>query len=60
MKKRRATASGTATNIPGRKRTRASRQEDGTVTRGANLWGLAGRREMMEMRKLWQLRMPRR
>jgi len=25
-----------------------------------NLWGIAGRREAMEMRRLWQLRIPRR
>jgi hypothetical protein len=24
-----------------------------------NLWGIAGRQEMMEMRRLWQLRIPR-
>jgi len=24
-----------------------------------NLWGIAGRREIMEMRRLWQLRIPR-
>jgi hypothetical protein len=23
-----------------------------------NLWGVAGRREIMEMRRLWQLRIP--
>ena len=60
MDKRRATASGTTNTTAKRKRTRASRQEDGTVTRGANLWGIAGRQEMMEMRRLWQLSMPRR
>jgi hypothetical protein len=26
----------------------------------ANLWGIAGRQEIMEMRMLWQLRIPRR
>lgn len=25
-----------------------------------NLWGIAGRQEIMEMRRLWQLRIPRR
>ena len=60
MEKRRATTSGATTTIPGRKRTRTSTHGDAMSTRGANLWGLAGRREMMEMRKLWQLRMPRR
>ena len=24
-----------------------------------NLWGIAGRQEIMEMRRLWQLRIPR-
>ena len=24
-----------------------------------NVWGLAGRQEIMEMRRLWQLRIPR-
>jgi len=24
-----------------------------------NLWGIAGRREIMEMRRLWQMRIPR-
>ena len=24
-----------------------------------NLWGIAGRQETMEMRRLWQLRIPR-
>jgi len=60
MEKRKATASGTTSTIGRRKRTRASKHGDATSTRTANLWGLAGRREMMEMRKLWQLRMPRR
>ena len=60
MDKQRATASRTTTTIAKRKRTRASGHEDGTRTRASNLWGIAGRREMMDMRKLWQLRMPRR
>jgi hypothetical protein len=25
-----------------------------------NLWGIAGRQEIMEMRRLWQLKIPRR
>jgi hypothetical protein len=25
----------------------------------ANLWGIAGRQEIMEMRRFWQLRIPR-
>lgn len=24
-----------------------------------NIWGIAGRQEIMEMRRLWQLRIPR-
>jgi hypothetical protein len=24
-----------------------------------NLWGIAGRQEIMEMRRLWQIRIPR-
>ena len=60
MEKGGATASGTTTTIAELKRIRASRQEDGTMTRTANLWGIAGRQEMMEMRRLWQLRIPRR
>jgi len=60
MDKRRATASGTTGTIARRKRTRASTHGDAKRTRAANLWGIAGRREMMEMRKLWQLRIPRR
>ena len=24
-----------------------------------NIWGIAGRQEMMDMRRLWQLRIPR-
>lgn len=60
MDNRKATASGTTNTIAKRKRTRASRHEDGTRIRAANLWGIAGRQEMMEMRRLWQLRIPRR
>ena len=60
MDKRRAIASGTTNTVAKHKRTRASRHEDGTRTRAANLWGIAGRQEMMEMRRLWQLRIPRR
>jgi hypothetical protein len=60
MDKRRATGSGTTATVAKPKMTRASRQEDETRTHAANLWGIAGRQEVMEMRKLWQLRMPRR
>ena len=60
MDKRRATASGTRNTTANRKKTRASRYADGTMSRTANLWGIAGRQEIMEMRRLWQLRMPRR
>lgn len=31
----------------------------GPVSSAFNLWGLAGRQETMEMRRLWQLRIPR-
>jgi len=60
MDKRRATASDTTNRTAKRKKTRASRHADGTMADVANLWGIAGRQEMMEMRRLWQLRMPRR
>jgi len=60
MEKQRETASGTNSTIARRKSTQTSTHGDAGSIRAANLWGLAGRREMMEMRKFWQLRMPRR
>jgi hypothetical protein len=37
----------------------ASRTERALRQTPYNLWGLAGRQETMEMRRLWQLRIPR-
>jgi len=38
----------------------ASIQERAPAITPLNLWGIAGRREIMETRRLWQLRIPRR
>ena len=59
MDKRRTTGSGTSNTTANRKKTRVSKHPGGTMSRTANLWGIAGRQDMMEMRRLWQLRMPR-
>jgi len=39
---------------------KASIQERAPANTPVNLWGIAGRREIMETRRLWQLRIPRR
>jgi hypothetical protein len=39
---------------------KASMQERALASTLVNLWGIAGRREIMDTRRLWQLRIPRR
>jgi len=39
-----------------RKKTR--KKEENKFPSPVNLWGIAGRQEMMELRRLWQLRIP--
>jgi hypothetical protein len=44
----------------GSKSNKAAIQERAQANTLVNLWGIAGRREIMETRRLWQLRIPRR
>jgi hypothetical protein len=41
------------------KSNKESMVEGAPATSWANLWGIAGRSEIMAMRRLWQLRIPR-
>lgn len=41
------------------KKGKASMKEKGEKPSLINIWGIAGRQEIMDMRRLWQLRIPR-
>jgi hypothetical protein len=43
----------------GDKKEKAHKKEKGERPASINIWGIAGRQEIMEMRRLWQLRIPR-
>jgi hypothetical protein len=41
------------------KKGKASKKEKEKMPVVINIWGIAGRQEIMDMRRLWQLRIPR-
>jgi len=52
-------AAGSAETGLHRKKERAHTGQEAGRPSLVNIWGIAGRQEIMEMRRLWQLRIPR-